>query len=286
MIETASLYDPLHRALVDLLRGLEPDDWMRPTVAGAWRVRDVAAHLLDGQLRRLSFHRDGHPMPPPPAGLPRDAGLVDLLDALNAEWIAATRRVSPRVLVDLLEVAGPALSRFVAKLDPEAPAFFPVDWAGSAPGPAWLDIGRDYTELWHHQAQIRDAVGAAPLYDRRLYHPVLALGARALVPALHGRGRTRGETVRWRVEGEAGGTWWFARGEGGRWRLLDAPPAADAPTAGVTWSADDAWRALFNALPPPEARRRADATGDPALVEAVLRARSVMVAPPHDDVEE
>lgn len=193
MIETASLYDPLHGTLVDLLRGLEPDDWSRPTVAGGWRVRDVAAHPLDGQLRRLSFHRDGHPMPPPPAGLP----------------------------------------------------FFPVDWAGAA-----------------------------------------ALGARALVPALHGRGRKPGETVRWRVEAEVGGTWWFARGEGGTWRLLDAPPAADAPTAGVTWSADDAWRALFNALPPAETRRRAYATGDTALVEAVLRARSVMVAPPHDDVEE
>ena len=28
-------------------------------MAGAWRVRDVVAHLLDTALRRLAFHRDG-----------------------------------------------------------------------------------------------------------------------------------------------------------------------------------------------------------------------------------
>ena len=50
----------------------------RPTVAGEWRVRDVVAHILDGSLRRLSFHRDGQTPPAPePAGLGR-VGLRDV----------------------------------------------------------------------------------------------------------------------------------------------------------------------------------------------------------------
>src|SRR5436305_15018442 len=53
----ADLFAPLHRELIALLRGLTPEQWERPTVAGAWRVRDVAAHLLDGMLRRLSRRR-------------------------------------------------------------------------------------------------------------------------------------------------------------------------------------------------------------------------------------
>src|SRR5690242_7833268 len=59
-LATAPLFPRLHADLLALLRSLEPADWERPTVAGAWRVRDVAAHLLDGELRTLAAHRDGH----------------------------------------------------------------------------------------------------------------------------------------------------------------------------------------------------------------------------------
>ena len=54
-VYTADLFAPLGAELVSLLRGLGESDWTRPTLAGAWRVRDVAAHLLDGDLRKLSY---------------------------------------------------------------------------------------------------------------------------------------------------------------------------------------------------------------------------------------
>ena len=57
---TADLFQPLHTELVSVLKSLAPADWLRPTVAPKWRVRDIAAHLLDGQLRRLSAQRDAH----------------------------------------------------------------------------------------------------------------------------------------------------------------------------------------------------------------------------------
>jgi hypothetical protein len=58
-IDTRALFRPVSGSLVTLLRGLPQERWDCPTVAGAWVVRDVVAHLLDSTLRRLSFHRDG-----------------------------------------------------------------------------------------------------------------------------------------------------------------------------------------------------------------------------------
>ena len=37
--------------LIGLLRELRPDEWDLSTVAPAWKVRDVAGHLLDTVLR-------------------------------------------------------------------------------------------------------------------------------------------------------------------------------------------------------------------------------------------
>ena len=69
----ADLFPPLYEELEHLLRGLAPEEWERPTVAGAWRVRDVVAHLLDGDLRKLSAYGDGH-LPPPAGGASQAAG--------------------------------------------------------------------------------------------------------------------------------------------------------------------------------------------------------------------
>src|SRR3712207_207266 len=82
---TADLFPPLYQALEALLRDLAPEDWQRPTIAGAWQVRDVVAHLLDGDLRKLSAYRDGH-VPAPAAPLQGYEDLVHFLNGLNAEW--------------------------------------------------------------------------------------------------------------------------------------------------------------------------------------------------------
>src|SRR5512145_1769298 len=63
--DTRTFFRPVVIELVDLLRELPTEAWDAPTVARAWRVRDVVSHLLDTTLRRLSFHRDRHQPPPP-----------------------------------------------------------------------------------------------------------------------------------------------------------------------------------------------------------------------------
>jgi uncharacterized protein (TIGR03083 family) len=167
-IRTEHLFAPLHAQLIALLRSLSAEEWNAPTAAGAWTVKDVAAHLLDTAMRRLSLQRDGHfregPFDP---------------NAANATWVEAMQRVSPRVLIELMDRYGRENAFYLASLDPFAKAHWGVAWAGEEESPAWFDVARELTERWHHQQQIRDALERVPLYEPYLKF-VLATFARAL----------------------------------------------------------------------------------------------------------
>jgi uncharacterized protein (TIGR03083 family) len=262
-------FGPLHAELIALLRGLGPGDWERPTACALWSVRDITAHLLDDDLRRLSFHRDGQP---PPA-IDGYASLVAMINRMNAEWVAVARRMSPRVLVDLLEVTGPMVVELFRSIDPHAPAHWAVAWAGEEASAHWFDVGRDYTERWLHQQQIRDAVGAPPLIGREWLHPVIDLFVRAVPVAYRAVVREDGTAVRLAIEGPAGGDWTLRR-EAGAWRLLVG--RHPAPDATVTMSDDTAWRLFSKGLGRDTARARVRIAGDQALGEVALGALAVM----------
>lgn len=280
------LFPGLHRELMDLLRGLQEEDWNRPTVARRWRVRDIAAHLLDVDLRRLSLHRDRGQLPPPDPPIEGYDGLVRYIDHLNAVWVEAAQRISPRMLVEFLSVTGPQVASFFATLDPFEPAPISVAWAGEEVSENWFDVAREYTERWHHQAQIRDAVGAPGLLSRRWLHPLLAASVRALPHAYRhvgdvgDREAPEGGAVVLDVTGEAGDTWTLLRRAAG-WELFQGEDPVSGPAlCRLTLSGDTAWRLLYNALSPEEATTRIEVTGDRALAEPLLRTRSVMVSAP------
>src|ERR1043165_9022785 len=230
----ADLFAPLHRELIALLRGLTPEEEELPTVAGAWRVRDVAAHLLDGMLRKLSRFSSARP-------LNSYEEIVAFLNELNATGVAYWRRVSPPVLTDILERAGGEASMLVEEMDPHGPALHGVAWAGEMQSQNWMNTGRDYTEWWHHQMQIRDAAGAPLLLAARWLAPLLNFSMRALPVAYAQTDAAEGASVAVYVDGEA----WTVRREGGRWVLYEG--TTDASTTTVRLDADTAWRILSNA---------------------------------------
>jgi uncharacterized protein (TIGR03083 family) len=82
-INTLPLFSVLDEKLLALLRSLTPADWQRPTLARQWTVKDVAAHLLDGNLRTLAMLRDGY-FGEAPDDVGYD-GLVAYLNRLNAD---------------------------------------------------------------------------------------------------------------------------------------------------------------------------------------------------------
>jgi uncharacterized protein (TIGR03083 family) len=272
-IETAQLFAPLHAELVRLLRGLAPEDWDQPTVAGRWKVRDVAAHLLDTQLRRLSAQRDGHAVLPA-GSIASDQDLAAHLHALNAEWVEAARRLSPRVLIELLEATAPALAALFSSLPPRGPAIFAVSWAGQSASENWMDVGREYTERWHHQAQIRDAVGAPALDGREFLHPVLELSLYGLPVAFRDAPVADGASVVVEIGGAAGGIWTLRRDAPG-WTLWRG--GAGGRLLYARMDADTAWRLFFNALPAAAARSRVRLEGEAVLAAKLLEARGVVV---------
>jgi len=273
-VQTHHLFLPLQQELVSLLRGLGESDWSRPTLARQWAVKDIAAHLLDTDLRRLSSQRDGYRTAPPARGVGNYQDLVAFLNRLNASWVEATKRLSPRVLVDLLEWSGPRVAELFASLPPDAPAQIPVAWAGEERSANWMDTGREYTEKWHHQAQIREAVGAPGLNGRRWLKPVLELSMYALPHAFRNVGAARGSALNVRIDGEAGGVWHIVM-EDGVWKLLEGE--ATEAAACVRLDGETAWRLFFNALDRGDAKRRVAASGDEELCDAFFAVRSVMV---------
>ncbi|MBW8879372.1 MAG: maleylpyruvate isomerase family mycothiol-dependent enzyme [Acidobacteria bacterium] len=272
-ILVAGLFPGLHAELISLLRSLSPEDWRRPTVAGAWTVQDVTAHLLDVQLRRLSAQRDGARLPPPDPPLAGYDDIVALINRLNAEWVAAARRLSPRVLTDLLDLAGRQWAELMATLDPFAPAPISVAWAGEETSLVWFDMARELTEHWHHQQQIRDAVGAPPLTSRQWLHPVLDTFLRALPHAYREVGADEGTRIVFEVKGDAGGDWTLVR-EGAAWTLYSGDSTeADCR---VRLDQDTAWRRLTKGLTAGEALARMEITGNRALGEPLAKMLSVM----------
>ncbi|WP_306598630.1 maleylpyruvate isomerase family mycothiol-dependent enzyme [Geothrix sp. 21YS21S-2] len=272
---TASpIFDPrpiiarVHASLLDLLATLTPEDWRRPTVARRWCVKDVAAHLLDGQLRRLAVQRDGWFSGRPEPGEP----LVAFLNRLNATWVEASARLSPEVLRGLLAWTGGELAAAMSGLDLAAPATFPVAWAGETASTTRFDLARDLTEHWIHQQQIRLAVGAPPLVEADLLHPVMDTLLRALPHAYRGVACEPGATLRVELTGDAPRVWCLRR-DVDLWTLhLGEGPARST----VALDPETAWLLLSKALGREEALGRVRLTGDQALAMPLLETVAVM----------
>jgi uncharacterized protein (TIGR03083 family) len=273
MVATATLFRPLGRELVTMLGSLDHEMWSCRTSAAEWTVRDVVAHLLDVDLRRLSSTRDGY-LPPPRSAITGNEDLVTYLNELNREWVDAARRLSPRVLVELLEWSTAEVAAVMEAADPSASATFPVGWAGQDTSPMWLDIGREYTERWHHQDQVRDACDIPPLRAPEWLRPVIAISLHALPYAYRGVAASPGTRVALHVTGEAGGDWWLHR-SATEWTLH----AGRARSATCRISAQDLAlaRLLLHRLTPHEGTTVFDVEGDAELAEPLRNARAVMV---------
>ncbi len=261
------LFPEERAALLDLLAELSEEEWGRPTVCEGWSVKDVAGHVLGVDLGNLSVRRDHYRIDPAPG---EDLG--GFVNRFNEEWVRAARRLSPRLLLDLLATSGQQLFTHFGSLD-----LFelggPVSWAGPAPAPVWLDVAREYTERWVHQQQIRDAVGRPGLTEPRYLSPVLSTFAHALPHAFRDTEAPIGTSVGLHVRGESGGDWTVARKMGG-WVLYAGAPAS--PEARVSLDETVAWRLFTKGLTPGKAEQEAVFEGDRRLGEPMLHTLAII----------
>jgi len=256
-IFTAHLYTRLEDKLIELLRSLDAEEWEAQTIAPAWKVKDVAAHLLDTQLRKLSLARDGYYSNNSKSESHDD--LVSFINKLNAEGVAIYRRLSPQVLITLMEIASRESAEYHESLDQMAMATFGVSWAGQDRSQNWFDTAREFTERWHHQQQIRLAVNMPGIMTREFYYPVLDTFMRALPYHYRTLSRVGGSMIQFTVSGECGGDWYLCSSSA-NWKL--AASLYDDKISRVIIPQEIAWRIFTKGIDLESARAETKIEGD------------------------
>lgn len=92
------LFPEILAGLIELLSGLTTSDWQKPTVCFGWSVKDVALHLLGGEIGNLSRRRDGHTGETSIDGWTE---LVAFVNKWNNDWVQVARRISTPLLVEI-----------------------------------------------------------------------------------------------------------------------------------------------------------------------------------------
>ena len=256
--DSRELFPEVRARLLATLEELPPADWARPSLCPGWSVKDVAQHILADDLGYLSRRRDGFAVS---NSFESWDSLVAFINDLNESWVAATRRLSPRVLRDLLESSGAELHDFLMTRDLDAQSA-PIAWSGPDPVPTWLQIGREYTEYWMHYEHIGVPLGYRHLHEPRYLVPLFETFAHALPRAMDSARAKAGTLVRLVINGEGGGSWDLAKADR-RWTLTNE--ATSSPAVVVTLSVDDAWRMYTKGLDQDTLRARAGVQGDTAL---------------------
>jgi len=258
-------------ALALLLEGLEPADWSRPTACSGWTVKDVPLHLLAVDISNIARKRDNHSVQPVKP-VKTDQDLLEFVNSLNDSWMQATQRISTPLLIDLIRFVGVQANNLIASLEP-LELGDPVSWVGSDPAPVWLDLAREYTERWHHQQHIRDAVGIPGLKESHFFTPIIETFVWALPYTYRNVGAPDGTLVTLSVAGNSGGQWSIHR-EQNQWKLYIG--SQDHPTAKVTIDQEDAWRLFTSGYDSEEVRARSSIEGNDELCDKVFEVVSII----------
>jgi uncharacterized protein (TIGR03083 family) len=271
-IPTLHLFPVLDKLLIELLASLSPDDWNKPTIARLWTVKDVAAHLLDTNMRTISYAQ-GYEMAIA-TQINSYQDLVAYLNELNATWVNAMKRVSPQLLIQQLESSGKQYIEHLNTLKPFEQAKYPVSWAGESTSLNWFDIAREYTEKWHHQQQIRDAVGVPGLMTKELFYPCIDTFMYALPHAYRNVDAAEDAVIKITVSSEIGGEWYLIK-TANKWQLQKQQPSNTIHSEVIT-APETAWKFFTKAITPQTAVEHSAITGNISLGQTVFNTIAVM----------
>jgi hypothetical protein len=271
-IQTLHLFPILDKMLIELLKSLTEEEWNTQTIAKLWKVKDVASHLLDGNLRALATSRDGY-FGEKPENINSYQDLVAFLNHLNATWTNATKRLSPQVLTNLLEITGNEYFEHLQTLNPYDNSVFSVAWAGQETSQNWFHIAREYTEKFLHQQQIRDAVGKPGIMTKELYYPFLDTFMYAFPHTFSDVSAEIRTVVSLKVSTDIGGLWSIIKTDDS-W-ILSKDDNLDA-NCHVTIDPNTAWKLFSKSWKPEQVFDTVEIIGDRTLGEQTLKMIAVM----------
>ncbi len=274
VIDARPLFRKNTDELIGLLKSLSREQWLSPTCYPEWKVKDIAAHLLQSGLSRLSRQRDkfpsGEPLPP----LSFDK-VLEFINRGNDHWQDMFESISPELITGLLSLSEYELCTLFENLPLTGQAVFSVAWAGETVSENWFDTAREYTERWHHHQQIREAVGAAPFNQAEYLYPVIDTLIRAVPWWYSEISAVAGTQVRIEITGEAGGDWTLLR-DNENW-VLKTGFSTHSAAARIILSADTAWRFLTRTISSEEASHLIGFYGNLELAKNYLRVKSIMM---------
>ena len=271
--DIAALFGLERKALLELLAHVEEPDWHRPSPCPEWTVLGLCTHLVAGDFALLSRHRDRFHGTPSPAGL-TESQFVAWLDDLQAHWVQAAMRLSPRLVVDLLRWTGPQLLDVFRRQDPRERTAR-VSWAGPDLVPLWLDQLRELSEYWIHRQQLLEALGRGSELEATVVGAILD-GLRWAYPfRLAAVSAEPGDTISIEISGPVTATWLLVAGDTG-WAFTPGPGPRSVARLSVT--TEQAWRLLSNNLRVDE-QAHLDVTGRDEIVDALRQTRAVIGTP-------
>ncbi|MGG9960520.1 maleylpyruvate isomerase N-terminal domain-containing protein [Ferruginibacter sp. SUN106] len=270
-LQTLHLFPALDKALIDLLQSLTAEEWQLPTIAKLWTVKDIASHLLDGNLRTISYYRDNYLEAV--GNINSYADLVVYLNQLNMSWTNATKRLSPQVLIELLASTAKEYIEQLQKLDPFETATFSVAWAGQEKSANWFHIAREYTEKFIHQQQIREAVGRQAILTKELFYPFIDTFMYALPHTYRNVEAVTGTVIQIKILTDIGGEWNIEK-TGSGWELKKN--ITSTPVAIVNITPEIAWKLFSKGITPEEALKKITINGHEKLGAVALQMISVM----------
>jgi uncharacterized protein (TIGR03084 family) len=228
-------------ALHDCVAELAPDDWLRPTPARGWDVRDTISHLADTDEMAIDTVRDG------PRALNAVAELAATADDVTYQGVLRGRRKPGAACMAWWEGAFREERDVLAALDPATR----VPWGIGMRATSF--VSARLMETWAHGLDVRAALGLETVDTDRLAH-VAWLATRALPYAYTVAGRTPPDgALRVELSLPSGATWEYG------------PP--DAPHR-ITGPAGEYCRVFVRRLSPASARGlRADGEVARAAIE-------------------
>ena len=267
-VHVTDLFEPMLDQLLQLLRLLSEREWSLTTSCTGWMVKDVALHLLGGEIDQLSRGRDKDTS----SILPPGPDLVSRINAHNQLWQDASRRMSPRLICDLLDFTGHEVIHYFKSLH-LMEMNGSVSWAGPDPAPVWLDVAREYTERWHHQQHIREAVQQPGLTEAAFLTPVLDTFVRALPYTFRSVEAPENTVIGLIVTDEAGQSWFLLRKEA-QWSLFIETSLPSGAT--VTIDQETAWKLFTKGIAKEDAMRKASIEGNQELAASIFEVVSII----------
>jgi uncharacterized protein (TIGR03084 family) len=182
-------------ALLELVRGIDEDSWLRPTPAWSWDVRDTIAHLADTDEMALDTMRAG------PYAINTLAAHAASGEDVTFHGILRGRRLTGGQVAAWWERASAAERAALLELAPDTR----VPWGIGMRAPSFVTAR--LMETWAHSLDVHDALGIPARDTDRLQH-VAWLATRALPYAYGVAGREMpAAPVYVELELPSGATW-------------------------------------------------------------------------------